>query len=382
MAATMLTGLSLTSSGQSLVIPDGINLPKDSLIKRQLISSLNGLLAQKELPASKNEFILKEDLLETSALMDEMRKMEQNTKLKDTASYKCYLTNAIKLNEDNFLVQLCYLGIADNSPVLRAAFKLLAKKEGNRFYFYSPLKQNTIAWKSKTINQTTYHFKDILNTTDVREYQKTVSIYNQKLNAPVTPTQFYYCSDLAEALQLIGIDYKLDYNGMKNNNLTAKENNISLVMNGWTSNRYSFDPHDLWHDRLRTVMSNEVINRPVDEGCAYLYGGSWGLTWTEVLTSFLAYAATHPNADWEALYKASENYASGDKPLKIGYAINALIAENIEKEKGFSEVLKLLSCGARKNGDANYFTALEKITGINQTGFNSYVWKLLKQHRT
>lgn len=332
----VLIGIGLTSLGQSILIPNQISLPKDSLVKGLLISSLNGLLNQKERLASKNEFILKEKLLETSALMDELRGMEQNIILKDTAFYKCYLNNIVRLNDDTFLVQFCYMGIADGKPILNAAFKLLAKKEGSRFYFFSPLKENTTAWKSIIINQTTYHFKDTLNTTDVKEYQKTVNIYNGKLKASVTPNEFYYCDNFTEALQLIGVDYKLDYNGMKNNNLTSQENNMSLVLNGWKS-------------RLRTVLSNEVINRPVDEGCAYLYGGSWGLTWTEeVLNGFLSYAAAHPAANWEALYKASENFANGDKPLKVTYAINALIVENIEKEKGFNAVMNLLGCGTRQ----------------------------------
>ena len=58
--------------------------------------------------------------------------------------------------------------------------------------------------------------------------------------------------------------------------------------------RSRFDPHDLWHERLRLVMKSEVINRPVDEGCAYLYGGSWGYTWQEIITKFKKYAAKTP----------------------------------------------------------------------------------------
>ena len=48
-----------------------------------------------------------------------------------------------------------------------------------------------------------------------------------------------------------------------------------------------------------------MINRPVDEGCAYLYGGSWGYTWEEVLTRFKNYLAANPNADWLTLYTES-----------------------------------------------------------------------------
>ncbi|RYE29616.1 MAG: hypothetical protein EOP42_13975 [Sphingobacteriaceae bacterium] len=381
MMVFILTSLISPSFGQVLVVPQRINLPKDSLLTKQLLSSLNGFLSQKEQPAAKNEFILKENLLETAALMDEMRGMEQNIKLQNKDFYKCYLSNVVVLNDDDFIVQLNYLGVMEGSPVLRASFKLLAKKKADKFYFYSPLKYNTNNWKLKTIDHTTYHFKNTLNKVDVREYQKTVNFYDHKLKAPVTLTEFYYGDNITEVLQLIGVDYKLDYNGTRDNNLTAHEDNISLILNGWSSNEHKFDPHDLWHDRLRTVLNNDIINRAVDEGCAYLYGGSWGLTWTQVFTSFTTFATAHPDANWEALYIASENYTNGNKPLKVTYAINALVVEDIEKKKGFNAVMTLLACGKRENGDANYFNTLEKITGVNRSNFNSYVLKLLMQHK-
>jgi hypothetical protein len=40
--------------------------------------------------------------------------------------------------------------------------------------------------------------------------------------------------------------------------------------------------------------------------------------------------------------------------------------------------MELLGCGKREAGDANYFKALEKLTGINKGNFNSEVWKLIK----
>jgi hypothetical protein len=177
---------------------------------------------------------------------------------------------------------------------------------------------------------------------------------------------------------VLGVEYKADYNGAKSNVLTALENNINLTINGWNSNLHRFDPHDLWHERLRAVMSSNVINRPVDEGCAYLYGGSWGYTWTEVLTKFKKYVADNPNADWLNLYIEVKNFEDGEKPLKVPYMLNALIAQKIEKEKGFAAVMELLSCGKKEQGDENYFKALEKITGISKADFNAKMWELIK----
>jgi hypothetical protein len=40
-------------------------------------------------------------------------------------------------------------------------------------------------------------------------------------------------------------------------------------------------------------------------------------------------------------------------------------------------VMTLLSCGRREKGDANYFKALAKITGITENNFNKEIDKLL-----
>ena len=118
-------------------------------------------------------------------------------------------------------------------------------------------------------------------------------------------------------------------------------------------------------------------NRPVNEGCAYLYGGSWGESWETILAKFKTYAAEHPNADWLNLYLATANFEDGDKPLKTAYMLNALIVQKIEREQGFEKVMELLGCGPRQKGDDNYFAALKKITGIDKENFNAKMRELI-----
>ena len=60
-----------------LVVPANITLPKDTIVSNRLIKSLNGFLAQKENPNKENTFVLNEDLLETSILLDEIKEIEK-----------------------------------------------------------------------------------------------------------------------------------------------------------------------------------------------------------------------------------------------------------------------------------------------------------------
>jgi hypothetical protein len=377
--AGLVSGLTFSSYGQSLIIAKDINLPKDTATKSELINSLNGFLDQKDGPNKNNKFVLKEDLLAMSALLDELKGMDKNAKLKDDHFYKAYLTNTVKLDDNDFLVQFAYMGMTENAPVLRANFKLMAKNQDGQFYFYSVLKQNTVAWKTKKISNVTYHFKDTLDKINAQAYLRAVNSYDKRLKMPTTPFDFYFCDNFPEVLQVLGIDYKSNYNGIKYDDISSHEDGTNLEINGGYEGPFKFDPHDLWHDRLHMVIPVNTINRPVDEGCAYLYGGSWGIPWEQVLAMFKKYATENPKADWLNLYINSNKFADNDKPMYVAYVINALIVQKLEKEKGFAPVLELVSCGERERGDENYFKALEKVSGISKAGFNAAVWGLIKQ---
>ena len=379
----LLLGITTFTVAQtsSILIPQNINLPKDTLVSNKLIKSLNGFLSQKESPNKENTFVLNEDLLETSILLDEMKEIEKSGRYKDDNFYKGYLTNVVEFDNTNFLIQFSYIGISENTPILVASFEILAKQKEDKFYFLSPLKRNTVSWKSKKIGDIVFHYKHTINEKNIKDYFKNVALFDKKLNAKSGKIEWYGCDDLPEILQTIGVKYKLNYNGSSSSVFSANENNTLLSVSGSGNNDFNtYDQHDLWHDRLHNVLSTTIINKPVDEGCAYLYGGSWGISWNQILKMFKEKVSSNPKSDWLSLYEQFYNFGeSKEKHLIVGYVINALIVEKIEKEKDFPAVMELLSCGKYEKTNEKYFKALEKLTGINKTNFNDSVWKLINE---
>ncbi len=367
------------SFGQELHINPMINLRKDSAKNAAIIAAFNGFLKQKDKPNNENAFILKEELLETSVLTDELKHIEGSGLYKDTAFYKCYLTNIALLEGNRSLVQCAYMGTGDNQAVLRASFSFIATEKDHHYYFSSPLHANTQDWKSKKIGTFTYRFKDKLNEQQAAGYASLIARYDKKLAAPTELRIVYCCANAPDALYTMGVGYKLDYNGYASIALSSAENGQSILVCGNPGGGITYDPHDLWHARVRRVMSPAIINKPVDEGCAFLYGGSWGLTWQQIRKSFMDKLGNHADTNWLAIYES--DYDHGDdpsKPLMAAYTINALIVAQLEKDKGFGAVKELLSCGHYEKSNANYFTALERLTGISRANFNERIGALVK----
>ena len=360
-------------------IPSYVSLPKDSILRKQLLTSLTDFMGQIDKPNAENTKVLNVDLPETALLLDEMKEMEKSNKYKDDHFFKASFSNVFKLNDSLFGIQLSYMAQRSDTFMLRAMFTLLAQRQHGEFYFKSPLKSNTILWKSMKVANAQIYYKSQLNTSKAKECFNMTLKYDKKLSAKILPLEFYCCDNYQEVLRLIGVDYKSDYNGRTYGSLFTKENNQSIEVDGVLTPSFKvFDPHDLWHSRLHKVLSNDIINRPVDEGTAYLYGGSWGLSWKEILKRFKKYASENKNVDWLALYNESKNYDEKAKfPLNVDFVVNALIIKKLEKEKGFPAVIELLSCGKKEKDNENYFKALERICGISKTDFNKIIWDLI-----
>ncbi len=354
-----------------------IRMTGDSVKNVKLILNLNAFLRLKDSTHISNPYIRKRNKMETTILLDEMKGMEIHSQKKDSNYYDAFLLNKITMDSVNIILQIGYSSNKDDTLITRALFELHASYENDTFRFYSPLMQKTSLWKHYSSEEITYFFSQTFDTIKAKEYQSYLHYYDKKLGIKSPSTNFYICPNLMEAFQIIGVQYKMDNNGSRYATMQTKQNQQILFIDG-TNTKYAWDPHDLWHDRLRMAVPRDSINRPVDEGCAYLYGGSWGLSWNEIYTQFQQKVSGKPNPDWLKLYEDfftfNENKSA---PLMVTYVINALIIERIEKEKGFGAVKELLTCGKYRKDNMNYIHVLEQLTGINKNNFNQEVDKLI-----
>lgn len=372
---------SIANAQDRLNINPGIRLPQDSIESLQLVAAINGLVDAAQMPNEQNSYVLPAEKIETFVLLDEINGIEKSGKYKDEHFYKPYLSNVTPINDSNYLVRLDYLGINEGKTMLRGSFELIAHKTGDGYLFSSTLLRNTKNWKKAKINNTVYHYKQSLDQAKATEYEKYVAMFDKKLKIKTGNTDIYYFEDLPELQKLSGISYKTDYNGRRENTFFSTTGDRRLVISAGGDGRYhKFDPHDLWHSRLSMVVSRAEVNKPVDEACAYLYGGSWGISWQEILRQFKAKVASDKTTNWVAVKEKEVNFGPSDREHLIAdYVVNALIIQKLEREKGFAAVWELLNCGKYEVGNNNYYTTLARLTGITKENYNEQVWELIER---
>jgi hypothetical protein len=351
-----------------MVVAPGLRLPVDSVV---LVEGLRGWLEAKNGPDSLDGFVAEGDRPAMAVLARQMRALKGD----------CYLGGVTALDSSHWQVQLNYMSVMRDTPSLLACCTVLARREGTKIFVSSPLAGNTANWKRKIIGCCTFHYPGEINLREAAEFERTVASYDKRLKIEEPVIDFYCCGSLMQVAKLVGIDYMASYGGYAYSDLSDNYGKKMVIVcgNEWKNGFCTISMHDMWHGELHRAVSTKTINRPVDEGMAYLYGGSWiTYSWKDILGFIEEYKTAHPGADWLSLYKENANLIPPPKVIKISYAINALIVERLEKEKGFAASLPLLCCGPKEAGDANYFAALEKTTGVDETRFNAYIEGLLK----
>jgi hypothetical protein len=341
--AFSVTTLFLFAQESRLVVNPSIALPADSIESKQLLSSLNGFLVAAQKPNEENKFVLPSEKVETYILLDEINGIEKSERFKDDFFYKPYLTNVVPVKDNRYLIQVSYIGVDQSTPLLRASFKFVATKSDSTFLFSSNLIRNTKNWQTLTVGNTIFHYQNSINKAKTKEYDKMASVFDAKLKSTNKVTEFYCAENFVDVLSLIGVDYKSDYNGYTENTLSSSMDNKKVIVLGNNSANFNdFDPHDLWHDRLSLVISRRKVNKPIDEACAYLYGGSWGISWKDIFKKFETKIASNKNANWSDYKENPVNFGESQaKHLMVDYVVNALIVQKIEKEKGFEELRTL-----------------------------------------
>src|ERR1700679_723538 len=163
-----------------LLLSPGLQLPKDSAVREGLLGSLRGWLEQRDKPDSLNGYVSRAELPETSVFMDELRSIDRSNRRDSVSSCQCYLGNVLSLDSIRCLVQLNYMGVRKDTPVLRACCTVLARREGDKWIVSSVLERSAADWKTRAVGNCVFHYKASLDVKRAGEFVKRMASYDKR----------------------------------------------------------------------------------------------------------------------------------------------------------------------------------------------------------
>lgn len=364
-----------------LHVQAGIPLPKDSAQRQSLLHGLEAFLQAADADNAANTWVWPAERIETFVQLDELKGIRNHKGYGDTAFYKPCLMNAVLLKDSSYWLQISYMGVHRDSAMVRASFDCIAHPFQHSFRFSSPLRYLSRHWKVQRLGNYTIHYKDSLNQKQAQAFRRYADAYDARLGNKEKQTDLYCTADAIALQRLAGVTYKADYAGLRAAIWSANDGPRKLMLLGNDNETFSrFDPHDLWHDRLSLAIERSKTNRAVDEGCAYLYGGSWGMSWLQILDTFKARMVTD-STDWAALKEKPVFFKTGAYSNNADYIVNALWVKRIEQEKGFAGVWQLLLSGPARPGNNAYYETLERLTGIDRAHYNESVRAMIRREQ-
>ncbi len=289
------------------------------------------------------------------------------------------MLNLVKLNNNQYSIQIAYIGVKQEQPIIRGIFEFIIHKINDRYFFSSTLINNTKDWKILKHGNSIFHYKNEINTTKAIESDSISTYYTNLLNKNKIINEYYSVNNSLELQKLIGINYKSEFNGTKGLALSSIDSHHKLNILGYNNSNYEkFDPHDVFHEILSNYIPRNKVYKPIDEGCAYLHGGSWGLTWKEIFKEFYSQISNYNSINWVDIKENSQYFKTKEFNNSMDYIINALIVQEIERKHGFNGVWELLLIGPAEKGHHKYYSKMQKLLDINKDEYNNYVRKLIK----
>ncbi len=372
----IIISLTLQAQTNYLQIAQGVKLPKDSIERKNLIESLDHFLQDTTIYG---RFVKPEAKEETAILLSEIKDVQKRHKQED--NIKPYLTNLIPIGKTDYMLELSFMGIKNEQPTLHAIVNFMATPKDKAFLFSSPLQYNTKGWHNIKDGYLTAFYQDKTDKSYAQQRMKYIKQFDEMLGGAWTTTNYYCraCNNMSDLLRLMGIIYSELYSGENwiMIDFFNKKHNFCFYPKRFFESGI-IDPHDTFHSRAYSVIPQEKRNRFMICGCAYIYCGSWLISWQDIQKRFKEAIDYKNEKDWLQLYFERYNFGvSKKRHLLVTQFVNALIIQKVEKEQGFSAVKKLLASGNMYKNRDEFFQILEKVTGINEQNFNKKVSKLI-----
>lgn len=371
--------MALTAQNHKMVErPSFFKSELDGITENRIISALDSLYDDMSDFNLSDQYLTNElKELTSSALRRYLISPLKRKKLRpEDCSYQ--LINLYGLGESRFFTSVSI--IDKNSSELNYIIDLVATIKDENITFSSPLNYYTRFWKTHSVGNLTYHFRDTIDLNRAKIFDNKNNQIASNLGLSPESFDFYMCYNEQEVLKLMGIAYSSDRNGQTRNGFGVSQNVICSIVN---NEDFS---HDVFHYYSGKINKREDRNWITEEGIAYLWGNAYYtdkrgemITHTRLINELNNYLIANPDIGLFQLFEKNTKIFVDIAPeISVQSTISGIIAQEVENRRGMEGILKLINAGSKERLKS-YLQATDELIGINKKNFNSKVRKLIKK---
>lgn len=365
---------------ETIIKPNFLQYSMDSIAKVDFNKSLESLFSEIKQGKIKEDLLTLNRLELTKSQLQELVNYEINKDSTAATIQDKQLINIYPVSANEYFVSLAYIMESSSShPVLFYTVNLIATKANDKFTFAVPIDYFTRYWKTETVGNITYHFREKINKERAGLFDKKNTFIANKLGVKPEKLDFYMCDNFQEISELLGFSYSVYSNGKYRDGHGVESKTIFSVMN---NEDFS---HDMFH--YYSGQINELKNRNwiTEEGIAYAWGNAYYtdkdgemIIHKRLVNELKHFLSKKPDTDLFELFSNDSKIFSHIAPeISVRSTISGLIANEVDKKKGKDGILALINAGS-KDSMESYLKMTDKLIGINKDNFNSKVGKLIK----
>ncbi len=343
---------------------------RDSLTSAKIEKALNGFLTEAQEKNYSEKYIDSTHLLKYEFFFNKLAGIGKDSKeFNEPLVLKSY-----QVDNGNYRLTIGFTGQRDGQPFIYQMTELKAVPYKNHYRFYCPFEDNTKHFKSKSIDNVTYHYSNNLNEITAQKFVDFTQELAELTKAPIPQLDYYSFNSLDELLKSYGFLYSARQCNFLCYDLGFTDNEGNTYITGTDNENYVFG---FIGDYLYYNLPNrDKIYWPFVQGLSTYYGG-YGLSYDDMTTlksQFRQELKSNPDINFLDEFKKGRK-SSVNRHFS-NYVMSAFLFEEALNKKGFNEALKLVYS---ENDGSTFFENLNQVLGVNEKNFHKTIVKLIKE---
>ncbi len=343
---------------------------RDSLTSAKIEKALNGFLTEAQEKNYSEKYIDSTHLLKYEFFFNKLAGIGKDSKeFNEPLVLKSY-----QVDNGNYRLTIGFTGQRDGQPFIYQMTELKVVPYKDHYRFYCPFEDNTKHFKSKSIDNVTYHYSNNLNEITAQKFVDFTQELAELTKAPIPQLDYYSFNSLDELLKSYGFLYSARQCNFLCYDLGFTDNEGNTYITGTDNENYVFG---FIGDYLYYNLPNrDKIYWPFVQGLSTYYGG-YGLSYDDMTTlksQFRQELKSNPDINFLDEFKKGRK-SSVNRHFS-NYVMSAFLFEEALNKKGFNEALKLVYS---ENDGSTFFENLNQVLGVNEKNFHKTIVKLIKE---